>query len=203
MQEEIWKDIKGYEKIYQISNLGRIKSLKRKNNYGKTIKESIRILQINKYGYNIITLWKNHIGITYQIHRLVADAFIPNPENKPQVNHIDGNKLNNNINNLQWCTCQENVIHRFKKLKQKGSRSMLGKFGANHNCSKKIYQIDTITYKILKKYNCITEAAKENNINISSISSCLRGRYKSAGGYIWRYVDENNNKFSNNSGKSK
>lgn len=113
--DEIWKDIKDYEGLYQVSNLGRVRSLdkivirtdgKNRHQKGKILK-----LQISKYGYNVITLWNNNVSKQFKVHRLVAMAFIPNPNNLPQVNHIDEDKLNNKIDNLEWCTALENNRH--------------------------------------------------------------------------------------------
>lgn len=107
MNKEIWEDIEDYEGLYQISNCGRVKSL---------IFSEKRILKniINNNGYFIITLCKNNKCKTFTIHRLVALHFIPNPEDKPQVNHKDGDKLNNYYKNLEWCTASENVQHAWK-----------------------------------------------------------------------------------------
>lgn len=102
--KEIWRDIPQYEN-YQISNHGRIYS-KHKN--------ELKALEINKKGYETIRPYKNNIRKTFRIHRLVAELFIPNPQNKPQVNHKDGNKLNNHIDNLEWVTYRENVDHAVK-----------------------------------------------------------------------------------------
>lgn len=106
--KEIWKDIKDYEGLYQVSNLGRIKSFPRNGTQTNNIK--ILMLKLNHKYYHV-TLSKDNERIDKLVHRLVAEAFIPNPENKPQVNHKDGNKLNNNVNNLEWNTCVENVQH--------------------------------------------------------------------------------------------
>lgn len=106
-QTEIWKDVAGYEGLYQISTLGRIKSLKRKK--GKA--DKIRVHNITRTGYHIIDLYKNNKCKYFSVHRLVALAFIPNPLNKSEVNHIDGNKSNNNLTNLEWNTRAENTDH--------------------------------------------------------------------------------------------
>lgn len=115
--KEIWKDISGFEGKYQISNLGRVKSLSRFRVYGKTAsgitKEIILKLSTPKsqYGYAVLSFWVNARVKTFKVHRLVAEAFIPNPENKPQVNHIDSNRSNNHVSNLEWVTSRENTSH--------------------------------------------------------------------------------------------
>lgn len=108
--KEVWKDIEGYEGLYQISNLGRVKSLPKIR--GRTLVEE-RILSpvLGNRGYKMIMLYKNNGNKRFSIHRLIAKAFIPNISNKPYINHKDGNKLNNSIENLEWCTCRENIIH--------------------------------------------------------------------------------------------
>ena len=116
--KELWKDIKGYEGCYQVSNLGRIKSLDRmtNNQYGEYFMKG-RILKnsiIKDKGYCRVSLNNGNGKISKRVHRLVAEAFIPNPENKPEVNHKDGNKLNNCVSDLQWCTNKENIEHSIR-----------------------------------------------------------------------------------------
>ena len=109
MSEE-WRDIEGYEGFYQISNLGNVKSLTNRSNH----KEE-KILKLNTNGkYYLVNICKNTKKKTLLIHRLVAKAFIDNPNNLPQINHINGNKLDNRVENLEWCTCRENIIHSIK-----------------------------------------------------------------------------------------
>jgi len=131
-QQEIWKDIPGYEGLYKVSNLGNIKSLKR-----LFLHQGKRLLQINerilkplvyKKGYPMVGIFKDGVTKKAYIHRLVAQTFIPNPENKQQVNHKDGNKQNNTASNLEWCTQSENIQHAFK--------TGLNKSGEEHPFSK-------------------------------------------------------------------
>ena len=117
--KEVWKDIKGYEGLYQVSNLGRIKSvdriIKRKKNGDYFQKGRILNLQIAKNGYYICKLSYQNKKPSKNVHKLVAEAFISNPNNYPCINHKDENKLNNNVNNLEWCTCKYNNNYGKKK----------------------------------------------------------------------------------------
>lgn len=116
MKLEVWKDIENYPN-YQVSSFGNVKSKPRKGTHGGILKQ-----EVNKYGYCKVLLLNNNKRLSASVHRLVAQAFIPNPSNLPQVNHIDGNKLNNHTDNLEWCTPKDNVRHRFEVLKQKHYR---------------------------------------------------------------------------------
>ena len=120
---EIWKDIQGYEGIYQVSNLGRIKSLERivtNNKHGgvRIVEEKILTPTDNGNGYKIIGLQKPKQRKNFYIHRLVATAFIPNPKNFGYVNHKDYNKSNNNVSNLEWCTQKENVNYSVERMRK-------------------------------------------------------------------------------------
>lgn len=128
--QEIWKDVRGYEGLYQVSNLGRVKSLERQvklRQYTKNLPEKNMKLTLNKRGYLYVHLCKNGKYQGYRVHRLVAMAFIPNPHNKPQVNHIDRNVLNNSVDNLEWCTNAENMKHAsatgFRKVKKNANQN--------------------------------------------------------------------------------
>ena len=105
---EIWKDIKDYEGLYQVSNYGRVRSLDRYDNVGRSRKGSIMTVTDNGKGYRAISLSKNGARKTYKVHRLVAEAFIPNNDNLPQINHKDENRYNNHVDNLEWCSSKYN-----------------------------------------------------------------------------------------------
>ena len=164
--KETWKDIKGYEGLYQISNLGRVKSLKRNG----TIKQD-RILKqyIDKYGYCYVGLRNKNIK-KFKIHRLVAESFIQNRCNLAQINHKDENKKNNKVENLEWCSAKYNINY--------GTRT--------RRTFKKVMCIDE-NLKV-KTYESIKKASTELGIDSSSISKCCKGKQKRAGGYIWRYI---------------
>ena len=118
IQDEVWKDIEGYEGVYQVSTCGNIKSLAkpRKNGNSRCYIQKEKLLKqsFTSTGYKKVELYKDGKRKSFKVHRLVAIAFIPNPDNKPEVNHIDGNKINNNIDNLEWVTSSENTIHAYE-----------------------------------------------------------------------------------------
>lgn len=179
---EIWKDAIGFEGRYMVSNLGRVKSLKRNG----TVKiDTIRKQTEDKYGYlkfNIIKENGTSGGIL--IHRLVAIAFIPNPENKPQVNHKKGIKTDNRATQLEWSTNSENQKHAFGIGLSKSN--LQHKSGKENHSSKSIYQI-SLDGKIVAEFYSATVASKITKINRQKISSCCTGKRQTAGGYKWKH----------------
>lgn len=175
---EQWKDIVGYEGKYQVSNLGNVRSL----NYRKsgTIKEMKQ--RINNRGYSLVGLVKNRKQKYYSVHRLVAQAFITNPDNKSEVNHIDGNKTNNHADNLEWTTHKENIQHAFNE----GLMANVSTLKASEACNKRIKCIDDNLI-----FNSIKEAAQYYNCSSSTISSMLRGNTKTAKGKKFTYLETN------------
>jgi hypothetical protein len=168
---EIWKDILNYENIYQISNFGRVKSIERKlntgNNFFRIKKENILKQQSNKRGYSTCILTKNNKIQGVLIHRLVAQAFLPNPKNKPQVNHINGIKSDNNISNLEWNTSSENNKHaHLNKLNN-------ARKGSENSLSKIVLNLENGIY-----YDSLKEAAYYNNINYGTLKSAMRFKTK-------------------------
>lgn len=184
--EEEWKDIKGYEGLYQISNLGRVKSLERKANHvsGKRNVTERFIKPNTCTSYKSVCLSKKGIGKRYPIHRLVAFHFIPNPNNYPCINHKDCDKYNNKDTNLEWCDYSYNPKHAyFHNLR---SSPNLNKFGKENHTSKKVVQYTINGHKI-GEYGSTREAGRITGINQSCISACARGKRKTSGGYIWKY----------------
>lgn len=184
---EIWKDIQGFEGLYQISNNGRVKSLERlvNNKNGKRIvKEKVLKNQINSKGYYSVVLRKQNKNITKEIHRMVAIAYINNDKNYSYVNHIDGNKKNNKISNLEWCDCQHNIREAYR-------------LGLNHytnltnfkNLPKKVLQYDK-NNSLLSEFNSIREASRITQVCYNSISLNCRGKQNKAGGYTWKFKEE-------------
>ena len=122
MKNEIWKDIAGYEGWYQVSNMGRVRSLDRITSKNRLIKGEIRKLSVTQHGYLNVSLNKNGVSKTYSVHKLVATAFLENPENKPCIDHIDTCKTNNKVENLRWVTHRENINNSLTKKHQKEAK---------------------------------------------------------------------------------
>ena len=204
--EEIWKDIKGYEGLYQVSNLGRVKSLPRLIWNGKGYfmsKEKILSTKPNKDGYVIIKLIKKgEKPKPFLVHRLVAEAFIPNPNNLPEVNHIIDDfehRSDNRVENLEWCTAEYNINYgsRNKKVSEKMKGRKLSeehkrKIG-KANKGKEGKKVICITTGEI--FNCMSDAERKYNIYQGDISKCCKGKRKSAGRHpitgeklVWEYV---------------
>jgi hypothetical protein len=177
--QEIWKDIKGYEGLYQISNLGRIKSLDKKDSIGRKIKGKLMRNIVRKDGYFGIILSKDGKAKDFLIHRLVAQAFVLNKDNYKEVNHKDECKQNNNATNLEWCNRKYNV--NYGNANKERRKTLLNRNG------KKIKQYDK-NRGLIEYYESLGDANRKTGINISHISQCCNKKRKTAGGYIWEYV---------------
>lgn len=174
---EIWKQIEGYDN-YMVSNLGRVKSL----NYNHTGKEQVlKPLKHNK-NYLMVILYKNGKYKNFKVHRLVAKTFLPNPDNKPCIDHINTNRSDNRVDNLRWVTQKENNNNPLTKEKQVGK---IGKLSPNH---KPILQFN-LNGNFIRRWDCAYDVQMELGFNQSNISSCCREERKTANGYIWKYYD--------------
>jgi len=163
-KEEVWLPIKGFEGKLEISNMGRIRSVERMVAFGsqkRKVYQTIYKLKDDKDGYKMVSTSVKNI----KVHRAVAEAFIPNPENKPQVNHIDGNKANNMVDNLEWATQEENMCH--------ASRNRLTKHVS-------VIRDDG------EEYHTVTEAAKANGVSVACISEVINGHQKTSAGHSFR-----------------
>jgi hypothetical protein len=167
---EVWKDIPGYEGKYQVSNLGNVKSL----NYKQSGKEGMLTQVGTANGYCGVNLRdsRSHKHLV-NVHRLVGAAFVPNPQNKPQINHINGNKRDNRAENLEWCTASENQYHSV---------------GVGLRQTKKVCQYDEAG-ELVKEWDSIVNAATAIGCTNMAIIRCCQGKHKTCRGYIWRYKE--------------
>lgn len=181
---EIWKDIQGFENMYQVSNIGKIKSLERTIKTKKgflRVKERILDGSKDTKGYLQVELKKDGKRNIKVIHRLVAEAFIPNIDNKEQVNHKDGNKLNNNVDNLEWVTCQENIQHAWKN---KLNVARLGEEHHNHKLTTEQAIYIKQNYKPRDKKFGMCALARKFNVTTGPVFNIIKGRG-------WKHIDGN------------
>lgn len=180
--KENWKDIKGYEGIYQVSDKGRIKSL----NWNKTGKKKLLKIHVSKkHGYSEVHLSKEGKDEVPRVHRLVAQAFIPNPDNLPQVNHKDEDKTNNNVDNLEWCTAKYNTNYGTGKQRRAEKRK---------NSDKRRKPIAQFTFdlpcELVKVWPSLREIERQLGFAHANIVKCCKGKCEQAYGYQWAYWKE-------------
>ena len=185
MMEEIWKDIEGFEGLYQVSNLGRVRSLGRdlvrKSRYGTMAPYHIngRVLKpLHSQGdYCYVHLFdKNGTSTNHKVHRLVAKAFVPNPDNLNEVNHIDEDKENNRADNLEWCKHMDNCNHGTRNERSAVMRGI---------------QVEQLTLDghHVAFYQSACDASRQTGIARKGINDCCRRHLKTAGGYLWKYKE--------------
>lgn len=177
MTKEIWRDIPEYEELYQISNLGRVKSLERRvitcDGVTRNMTEKILKPCLHR-GYYSIILRKNKKIKYYGVHQLVAKAFIPNPNNLPYINHKDENKANNHVENLEWCTAQYNINYGTHNERQALTKS------------KTVYQY-SLDKVLLNVWKSTHDVHRKLGYAQGNIARCCRGESKTSNGYIWSY----------------
>jgi hypothetical protein len=180
MEAEIWKDIAGFEGLYRVSNFGRVLSLARVlGSETHKIYRSDKILKkhLSEYGYHKVCLHRNYRIIRKTIHRLVAQEFIPNPENKRQINHINGIKTDNRVENLEWTTAKENTKHSH-------SNGLAPKISPHYI---PIYKMD-MDGNIIQEFNSIIDAVRSLGLSCNKpIIACLKNRSEKAHGFKWKY----------------
>lgn len=185
-----WKFIENTNNKMKVSNMGNVKMLSKKAMHNKKFiyrKPYFVLKNSDKDGYDKVKVcYENNIRKNRFVHRLVAEAFIPNPENKPQVNHINGIKNCNNKKNLEWCSASENVSHSFKFLGRKGSHT--GLLGSKNKQSKKVLQYSK-DLKLIKEWDSMADVYRDLKISTWAISACCKNikSFDTAGGFIWRY----------------
>lgn len=182
---EVWKPIPKYEGIYQVSNFGRVKSLNRwvtcKNGNRQRRKERILKLRKNRGGYLIVGLHQHGEMNTFKVHRLVAQAFVPNPNHYSQVNHKDENKMNNKMENLEWCTVKYNNNYGTRIQRRAVTQT-------NGLQSKPVNQYD-LQGKLLRRWPSLREC-RRHGLSNASISKCCHGKQRTAYGCIWKFEKE-------------
>ena len=179
---EIWKDIEGYEGLYQVSNYGNIRSLNYRN---KSQIHNLTLKVRKRDGYLTVGLTKNNRNKTFIVHRVVAKAFIPNPDNLPQVNHKDENKSNNNASNLEWCTCKYNIQYSVKLHPKRKTY-----YRKPNKWNKRVRQLDKKTGQVIREYSNFQEIGQvRGNPHTSAIVYCCLGKNKTAYGYKWEFCE--------------
>ena len=172
MTQEIWRDVVGFEGLYEVSNLGNVNRLVKYNGAHKP-----RKLRMDRYGYKYVRLWKNGKAKYFTVHRLVAMAFIPNPENLPCINHKDEDRTNNDVNNLEWCTVKYNSNYG-------GRNEKLSKSMRNHpNKSKPVMCVET-----QEVFPSAREVERQTGIRNEQILQCCKKPNRTARGYHWQFI---------------
>ena len=173
VESEVWKPVVGYEGLYEVSNIGRVRSI----NFRNSGKAKVMSPSFNTWGYLIVDLRKNNKRHSYTVHRLVALAFIPNPDNLPEINHKNEIKYDNTVENLEWCTRKYNINYG-TAIKRRSIK-----------IGKPIVQLDN-NGNVVKKWESGLVASRYYQIDRSGIYNCLHGKQKTCKGFVWKYEYE-------------
>lgn len=171
VESEVWKPVVGYEGLYEVSNIGRVRSI----NFHKSGKAKVMRPSFNTWGYLIVDLRKNNKRHSYTVHRLVALAFIPNPDNLPEINHKNEIKYDNTVENLEWCTRKYNINYGTGN-ERRGRRKSIVQFDNNGN--------------VVRKWESGFAASRYYQIDRHGIYNCLHGKQKTCKGFVWKYEYE-------------
>lgn len=192
---EEWKDIPGYEGLYQVSNLGRVKRFARNTREGyrtMKIRERYLIPHLNSNGYYRLSISVNKKSKKVYLHQLVAKSFIENPDNKPNVNHKNNIHTDNRVCNLEWVTQSENIQHYWNNYEVDGHRKAIGIMGKSvleeHRKRNPVRQIDLNTKNVIATYPSSLEAQRQTGIDNTSIFRVIKGQRITAGGYYWELI---------------
>lgn len=177
---EIWKNVKGYENLYLVSNYGNIKRIGKNKN---------RKFNVTRNGYALVNLYKNGVSKNISVHRIVAEAFLKNIYNLPQVNHKNGVKTDNRVENLEWISVKENIKHSYRALGRKTSKGNKGNINRITKSTKPLIQYD-LDGNFVKVWGSKENASRELKIDSATISNCCRDKRKSTGHYKWKYVED-------------
>lgn len=180
MDKEVWKDVKGYEGLYQVSNLGRVRSLDHIDTLGRHRKERILAGGLGSEGYLTIILCRDGKHKTHIIHRLVAQAFLDNSDNLPQVNHKDEDKTNNVVSNLEWCTAAYNMNY--------GTRNKRARKAITRKQGKPVYVIPSSGHHYY--FDSLAKAAVLLGLSEGAVSSCLNGKLKHHHGFTFELAEQ-------------
>lgn len=175
-ENEVWKDIENYEGLYQVSNLGRVRSLDRKDAQGHRLKGKVLSSGLNSRGYLIVILYRDGGTKNKTVHRLVASAFIPNPDNLPQINHRDEDKTNNAVSNLEWCSALYNM--RYGTHSERVAKAL----------ERPIYVIADSNHRYY--FDSIKKASELIGLKRSTVSECVRGKLKHHHGFSFEQASE-------------
>lgn len=185
---ETWRDVIGYEGLYIVNNMGEVRCLPKIVGFSAGYIQKARTMKQRLIkGYPSINVCKNGIKKVLKIHRIVSMAFIPNHENKNQINHINGDKTDNRVENLEWCTGSENSLHKFRVLKVAHPKWGRGRSGKKNGRAKPVIQL-SMSGEFIKEWDSANLANKSFGENKGSIYACCRGNTTKAYGFKWKYA---------------